>query len=593
MRVDWFQLILQCTTCCSHIFLNSEFAMDDESDFDFLSLLNENNEVEVAVLQPERCALPVQPALVLPACDSEPQRVQGATPFSLPSMVGKVGSGRHGQGSDANMLALHMRHCKTMRRAHGFQQDVSDLLCNSTFMKDGQLVSVQARPSSTGLILKLQNRSTKGNRYTRIVPWSKFFLASYGKLIRSSHLAISLNVSRSTVNFMTNMMGCVFMGQQLVLLTKLIQLAREMKPKIVVQQFKWDETALLCSVDADKSGKRVRSSWQIMVARQRIVLVLPDGQTFVFRLVLPPIVLLGTTAQDIYYGVFHHPTFFSTRRLIDILASHCRFKFQVFESDGAPANLRLFAHLLNRSDEASPQTKSHMIHVLCQNHQSQLITVSLLAHVGSNLLNRLYGMTTFIRNLGYFMRMRQAVGDWMEENLVFSQQVMGIPLGNFVTPNPVLLELVDYLRQGRKNESDGSEAEAEVSSVFEKKAAFFLEMFNAEDLSGRPCHVCNHSACASQDRHCYDRQQAVQKCTEALVGLFLSSMPSIPSPNKWTTLFAPLSFVLGGFLVYQWLPEVFHRAFKGMPFAEFNKADESTDPRLVETLSFHAVTCLK
>ena len=519
--------------------------------------------------------------------------MQGATPFSLPSMVGKVGSGRHGQGSDANMLALHMRHCKTMRRAHGFQQDVSDLLCNSTFMKDGQLVSVQARPSSTGLILKLQNRSTKGNRYTRIVPWSKFFLASYGKLIRSSHLAISLNVSRSTVNFMTNMMGCVFMGQQLVLLTKLIQLAREMKPKIVVQQFKWDETALLCSVDADKSGKRVRSSWQIMVARQRIVLVLPDGQTFVFRLVLPPIVLLGTTAQDIYYGVFHHPTFFSTRRLIDILASHCRFKFQVFESDGAPANLRLFAHLLNRSDEASPQTK--------EPHDPRALSEPSISadNCQPPCTRRIEFVEPTVRDDYIYQESgllhEDATSRWRLDggkSGVFPTS-HGNPLGNFVTPNPVLLELVDYLRQGRKNESDGSEAEAEVSSVFEKKAAFFLEMFNAEDLSGRPCHVCNHSACASQDRHCYDRQQAVQKCTEALVGLFLSSMPSIPSPNKWTTLFAPLSFVLGGFLVYQWLPEVFHRAFKGMPFAEFNKADESTDPRLVETLSFHAVTCLK
>ena len=33
------------------------------------------------------------------------------------------------------------------------------------------------------------------------------------------------------------------------------------------------------------------------------------------------------------------------------------------------------------------------------------------------------------------------------------------------------------------------------------------------------------------------RPDAVRKCADALVNLFLSSMPAVPAPNKWTTLY--------------------------------------------------------
>ena len=577
----------------------------NEPDFDFLSLL-EDQSVDnpgqcdvVAVAASNPAPLPAQP-LVPFAPQPQPQINQLATgpeqdALQLPSMVGKVGAGRHGDGSEQNLLTMHMRHVKLMRRAQNFQKDVGALLQDSCFQKDGKLVAVRAKPSSVGLCLKLEDRSSKGNRYSRVVPWSTFFQASYGKLIRSSHLALSLSVSRSTVNFMTNMVGCVYMNQQHLLLSKLIHLAAESQPKMLVHQVKWDETQLLCSVDADKSGKRVRSAWEIMVCRQRLVLVLQSGQALVFRLVLPPIVLLGNAAHDIFYGIFYHPTYCATKKLIDILMRRCQRKIQILESDAASANLRLVAHLMNRNQQQSnTDMKFRMIHVLCQNHQSQLINVSMLAHIGSNLLNRLYGMMTFIRNLGHFMRMRQAVFDWLEEKLIVDQRVMGTPLSDFVTPHPCLSQLVDYLRQGRgREQSDDLEPEPslEGSALFEKKAAFFLEMFNGVDLSGNPCHVCSHSALPNHSRHCQDRHEAIQKCADALIGLCLGAMPSIPSPNKWTTLFGPLSFTLGGLLIHQWLPDVFNRAFKDMTFAEFDQAQETLDPRLVESLSFHAVPC--
>lgn len=571
----------------------------DGDEFDFLSLLE--TEVSDPLQAEPGPALDVVAVAESFQAASEPaatpvvEPAQGPKTFALalPSMKGKVGAGRHGEGLEPKLLTMHMRHVKTLRRAHGFQQDVSDLLEDSCFVRDGKLVAVRAKPTTTGLCLKLESRARKGNRYTRVVPWSTFFQASYGKLIHSSHLAISLGVSRSMVNFMTNMVGCVYMGQQMVLLTKLIHLSAQSPPKVLIHQLKWDETQLLCTVDADKSGKRVRSSWEVLVSRQRVVLVLENGASLVFRLVLPPIVLLGSAAHDIYYGIFHHPTYCATMRLLNILMGHCHERIQILESDAASANLRLFAHLVSKNQDGNLGPKFRMMHVLCQNHQSQLCNVSMLAHIGSNLLNRLYGMTTFLRNLGYFMRLRQGVYDWLSEHLKFDQHVMGVPLADHVQPNPLFVQLVDYLRQGRKMHSEDDptlESESSTSS-FEKRAAFFLEMFNSTDSCGSPAHICSHSALPESHRHCSDKKQAIQKCGDALIGLFLAAMPSVPTPNKWLTLFTPLAFALSGLLVHEWLPHLFYSAFKDMKFSEFNTAEEAADPRLVETLSFHAVTC--
>eukprot|EP00435_Cladocopium_sp_Y103_P045849 s1162_g13.t1 len=565
--------------------------------FDFLSFLETDDSdpmhVEQSPVLDVVAVAETSQAASEPAAtpDVEPEQVRKASDLALPSMVGKVGAGRHGEGLEPKLLTMHMRHVKMLRRARGFQDDVSDLLADSCFVRDGKLVAVRAKPTTTGLRLTLERKAARGNRYSRVVPWSTFFQASYGKLIHSSHMAISLNVSRSMCNFMTNMVGCVYMAQQMILLSKLIHFSAENPPKILIHQLKWDETGLLCTVDADKSGKRVRSSWETMVARSRIVLVLESGASFVFRLVLPPIVLLSSGAHDIFYGLFHHPTYLGMMRLLNILMGYCQQRIQVLESDAASANLRLFAHLIQRNQQSDLRRKFRMIHVLCQNHQSQLINVTMLGHIGSNLLNRLYGMTTFIRNLGYFMRLRQGVYDWLDKNLIFEQRVMGIPLCDHVTPNPVFVQLVDYLRQGRKMHSE-DDLEQELSSVsFEKKASFFLEMFNSTDSCGNPCHVCSHSALPESHRHCTDRRQAIQKCADALIGLSLGAMPSIPTPNKWTTLFGPMSFALSGILVHEWLPHLFFSAFKDMKFSEFEKVEETADPRLVETLSFHAVTC--
>ena len=246
---------------------------------------------------------------------------------------------------------------------------------------------------------------------------------------------------------------------------------------------------------------------------------------------MPPVVLLGAAAHHIYYALRHHPCYKAITDLSEHLAAACFHRIRIFESDGAYSNDRLYAHLLqkNKRDDLSYL----MIHMRCQSHQTQLINMSLMSCVGHNILNRLYGMTVYLRNLGYWMRIKQAVFSWVDSSLDFRPCKLDNSFDQ-QSCHPVLLELIAFLKANRRRDLDAYE------SNFQKKADKFLEMFNGNSAMDRPCHICSHDSLPEGSRHCSSRSVAVRKCVEALLDLLLSSMPSIPAPNKWTTLYGPL-----------------------------------------------------
>lgn len=276
---------------------------DDSGGLDLLGLLE-------ASLEPEPNALALNPALDLQRRHGEEGENQivpvpvaasrdNKPRCSIPSMKGKVGSGRHGNVHERGLLTYHMRHAKMMKSNHDFRLEVADLLQDSCFVKSGKIQSVRAKATATGVVLSVTSTSKVGNRFKRVIPWDKFLRAAYGELLRSSHLAIALDVSQRSVKFMSTLVAQIFMNQQLVVLARLIAMASSVKPAVLVRQIKWDETQLLCSLNADKSEQRVQSTWQVMAVRQRILVVCPDGRTIVLRLVMPPVVLLSSGAHHI------------------------------------------------------------------------------------------------------------------------------------------------------------------------------------------------------------------------------------------------------------------------------------------------------
>ena len=188
---------------------------------------------------------------------------------------------------------------KLQRRVEHFSGAVSDLLSESRFISNNELVKLRVLrgKQAMGVTLQLSQVGSRGNRYKRKLAWSQFLEASFGNFSRNASLAEHLAVGKSTVRNMQIMVGSAYMNQQANFIARLAQWSMNEAPLLVLKHFKWDETQLQCSMNADKSGACVRSCWQVLVCRVRIVVVWPGGQNLVLRIVMPPVTLLATGAE--------------------------------------------------------------------------------------------------------------------------------------------------------------------------------------------------------------------------------------------------------------------------------------------------------
>ena len=240
---------------------------------------------------------------------------------------------------------------KLSKRVEQFSKDVSDILSESQFALNSEVIKLRVAraPQAMGLALQLTHFSTKGNRYKLSLSWSQFLQASFGKIHRNAPLALHVGVAKSTVRRMQITVSAAFMNHQANFQAKLAQWCLAEPSPLVIKHFKWDETQLQCSMNADKSGCRVRSSWQVLVCRMRLVVVWPSGTNVVCRVVMPPVTLLATGAEHQYYALLHHPAYKCINALVGLLRRTTLVNIDIAETDGASSNLRLLAHLSQKA----------------------------------------------------------------------------------------------------------------------------------------------------------------------------------------------------------------------------------------------------
>jgi|Cyp1metagenome_2_1107374.scaffolds.fasta_scaffold08480_9 hypothetical protein len=130
--------------------------------------------------------------------------------------------------------------------------------------------------------------------------------------------------------------------------------------------------------------------------------------------VMPPILLLSDSSANLFYGMIRHPFFEGTNRMLDAIKATGNKNMTLFELDGATGNERLYHYFLT--------TERHgpMIELIkCRNHQTNLVEGSLILTAsppGNSLLSLLFSFTHFIRTGGHWVRLKQAVRDWIREN---------------------------------------------------------------------------------------------------------------------------------------------------------------------------------
>lgn len=138
---------------------------------------------------------------------------------------------------------------------------------------------------------------------------------------------------------------------------------------------------------------------------------------------MPPVLLLSDASENLFYGMFHHPFFESTHRILDALRSTAQMHLTLFELDGATGNERLYNYFLG-VERHGPLIEM----IKCRNHQTNLVEGSLVLTAsppGHNLLSLFFSFTHFIRTGGHWVRLKQAVRDWIGKTATIRTHICG------------------------------------------------------------------------------------------------------------------------------------------------------------------------
>ena len=331
-------------------------------------------------------------------------------------MKGKVGRGRHGDAIERQIVCAHMRAEKRARYLHENASQLVGALQQCSFSRNGALFNVVAKHSRKGGIqVVLHKAAGKGNRFLRKIHFTKFIRASYGMNTSNVALAALLGIDSSTVPRLQKTCAGVFMVSQARLLARLCSYCQQHPPAVVHHQLKWDETTVATTLNPAGRTHAVKSAWSVLVVRSRLLVTWSSGASWQMRIVMPTIPLMSSSADQVYYGLRYHPSFYSLNEMLRMIGSTASFRCCLHEVDGAYANVRLHHHLLSSPlYDASKPGGSFLETARCQSHATHLISVSMLTLIGGNLLSRLYGLAVFLRNLGYLLRLQLALKHWLE-----------------------------------------------------------------------------------------------------------------------------------------------------------------------------------
>ncbi len=324
----------------------------------------------------------------------------------------------------------------------------------------------------------------------------------------------------------------------------------------VVSALAWDETSetlrLRLPLESQNSFGVASTVWHVLVSEQRLLVGGGDGVRR-FDPIRPTVPLMRTSAACTYRALMKVPCVMPLVNTEARLLARADIRICHFERDAANVNNKLVAHVIRqrRGCLCSDLT--------CGNHQTQLVDASVLnaMAMGTQLISRLYSVSLLFRMGANWLRMIHAVPRVVIQRL---RVLRGKPPASAFGK-----EFRDYLATNRQVESRYSKyvSPTEMPSAFQAQQQFqrrldaLLAVCNGPLGTAPWTHYCANESCCSG----YDLVVTQRRMSEAIVGFFFCSLPTIPSPSKWTKTGPCLDWVLGCLWVHSALPQIMDEAF--------------------------------
>lgn len=468
-----------------------------------------------------------------------------------------------------------------------------------------------------------------GQKNTRIVNHEDIIDFSFGRHCRKNvpQAAAAMDLSPKWIRAFRAAAASAYMHWQGKTLGHLVRLAKLRRPQLVVCRTAWDETGQRLRTQREElSTEQQAGTWEVMVCRQRVVVVWPSGSAVQVEMTLPPCIIPSPSAPNIYAGIFHNPASKHILAAREILFGLAEKGVDISETGAATSNYRVEAHLIGRRTRGT--SKGHFV---CRLHQHHIIETTVVCTTDDKTLSRIYSFACLMRSSNYFMRLTWAIPSSLRD-MKFVQAG-----GNDFVPLDMAAchdELAQYIflhanrfraaqdQQGIPNlgrgdgglevDSESDDEEVLFSMLADKRewltinrvanlqrggrtkrlkaelmqeCANFFGMWNGPRWEASPVHYCR-GCCQGPD-------ESKKKKGQTARALLFRRRPEIPAMNKWNKLGPVLDFLLPLVLVHSLLSKCFG-FIKAPAQVEAATADErGVDEALKAEMNFSKIIGLR
>ena len=316
---------------------------------------------------------------------------------------------------------------------------------------------------------------------------------------------------------------------------------------------------------------------------------------FSLPLVVPPVVVLGTSAAQLWHGLWYHPLTRPIMSAIAILASLSKRSMSVVVTDDASANAKLDSFWRQLCEQAG----EFHCRLPCMMHQLHLASVSVVQGTdhGKSLVNTLYSASLLLRMGGNFLRLQHSttsvvalatktIGEPPRDAIEFAAELLDYVAVNYRSVSSRAREAgrstEDAFTQDRMDpEADPEVEEGESGTRAGHRASLgqlwrtrllrseslpqLLEMWGLPDRSAKaqmlkdvvqcmeifngplfPCGCNSHWHYCTGDHCCPHGPAGVQsmknKMANSLKAVILRVVPTVPAVSRWTAVGPAVDF---------------------------------------------------
>ena len=449
-------------------------------------------------------------------------------------------------------------------------------------------------------------------------------------------LARMYNVDRHVIYYKRICVATCYLHWQLLLLGSLCKAFQANPPLHFTALYKFDETTeKLNFKGTGHHESHANTTFNVMVIRVNLRWtwsITADNErvrSLSLPLVVPPVVVLGTSADQLWYGLWYHPLTRPIMSAISMLASLSKRSMSVVVTDDASANAKLDSFWRQLCE----QVGEFHCRLPCMMHQLHLASVSVVqgTGLGKSLVNTLYSACLLLRMGANFLRLHHSassvvaqatkeIGEPPAGAVDFAAELLDYVMVNYRSATPRARDAgrstEDPFRQDRMDPEADPEVEVgeggarggyrtclgqlwRAGLLRSESLPRLLKMWGLPDRSAKaklltdvvqcmeifngplfPCadshwHYCTGASCCPHGPAGMKRMK--DKMEHSIRAVMLRVVPTVPALSRWTAVGPAVDFFVLGYLFRQILGPLCHAAFESFVSAATTISGETTE----------------